>query len=154
MLLLALAETSIQLVPDGTLLFHLVLVVVMVAVLNLTLLRPINRVLAEREQRSTGKLAEAERIAASASEKVRSLETGLREARLEAYRLAERQRAESLQERERLMAELKTELTSLVAEQTLEIENQQKYAQAVLMLESKRLAETIGSQILGRPVTT
>jgi hypothetical protein len=52
------------------------------------------------------------------------------------------------------MAELKTELTSLVAEQTLEIENQQKYAQAVLMLESKRLAETIGSQILGRPVTT
>jgi F0F1-type ATP synthase membrane subunit b/b' len=99
-------------------------------------------------------LAEAERIAASASEKVRSLEAGLREARLEAYRLAERQRAESLQERERLMAELKTELTSLVAEQTLEIENQQKYAQAVLMLESKRLAETIGSQILGRPVTT
>ena len=43
-----LLETSIQLVPDGTLLFHLFLVVVMVFVVNRTLLGPINRILAER----------------------------------------------------------------------------------------------------------
>ena len=39
-----LAEASIQLVPDATLLLHLVLVVVMVFVLNRTLLKPINDV--------------------------------------------------------------------------------------------------------------
>ena len=44
-----LAETSIQLVPDGTLLLHLLMVGVMVAVLNRTLLKPINQILAERE---------------------------------------------------------------------------------------------------------
>jgi F0F1-type ATP synthase membrane subunit b/b' len=45
-----LLETSIQLVPDGTLLLHLFLVVVMVFVLNRTLLKPINQILAEREK--------------------------------------------------------------------------------------------------------
>lgn len=152
--MLALAESSIQLVPDGTLLFHLAIVVVMVVVLNLTLLKPINRVLAEREQRGGGKLADAERITAEAKERLRSWEYGLREARNEAYRLSEKQRAEALREREHLLTELKAELSALVAVQTGEIENQEKYAQAVLMLESKRLAELIGERILGRPVTT
>ena len=45
-----LAEASIQLVPDATLLLHLVLVVVMVFVLNRTLLKPINDILSEREK--------------------------------------------------------------------------------------------------------
>jgi F-type H+-transporting ATPase subunit b len=152
--MLALAESSIQLVPDGTLLFHLAIVVVMVVVLNLTLLKPINRVLAERERRSGGKLADAERITANAKEKMRSWEQGLREGRNEAYRLSEKQRAEALRERERLLAELKTELSSLVAAETAEIQNQEKNAQAALMLESKRLAQLIGEQILGRRLTT
>ena len=151
--MLALAESSIQLVPDGTLLFHLVIIVLMVVILNLTLLKPINRVLAEREERGSGKFAEAERITAQGREKMRAWEQGLREARNEAYRLSEKQRAETLRERERLVAELKTELSELVASQVEEIQNQEKYAQAVLMLESKRLAELISEQILGRRVT-
>jgi hypothetical protein len=38
-----LAESTIQLVPDGTLLLHLLMVVVMVAVVNRTLLKPLTR---------------------------------------------------------------------------------------------------------------
>ena len=53
-------ETAIQLVPDGTLLFHLVLIVVMVALLNATLLKPINRILEERDRRTKGRLSEAQ----------------------------------------------------------------------------------------------
>ena len=45
-----LAETSIQLVPDATLLLHLVMVVVMVFVLDRTLLKPVNRILSERDK--------------------------------------------------------------------------------------------------------
>ena len=63
-----LAETSIQLVPDATLLFHLVLVVVMVVVLNRTLLKPINQILSERERLITGHLREAEALAAESLE--------------------------------------------------------------------------------------
>lgn len=151
--MLALAESSIQLVPDGTLLFHLVIIVAMVVILNLTLLKPINQVLAEREGRGSGKFAEAERITAQARENMRAWEQGLREARNETYRLSEKKRAEALRERERLVAELKAELSQFGASQIEEIQNQEKYAQAVLMLESKRLAELISEQILGRRVT-
>ena len=45
----ALAENSIQLVPDGTLLINVLVVVLMIAVLNRTLYRPINSILRERE---------------------------------------------------------------------------------------------------------
>ena len=51
-----LAEASIQLVPDGTLLLHLVVIFVMVFILNHTLLKPINRILAEREKQIGGRL--------------------------------------------------------------------------------------------------
>ncbi len=57
-----LAETSIQLVPDGTLLLHLLLVVVMVAVVNRTLLRPINKILEERDKHILGRVDEAKEM--------------------------------------------------------------------------------------------
>jgi len=152
--MIALAETSIQLVPDLSLLFHLLLVVVMVAVLNLTLLKPINKVLAERERRTTGKLGDAAAITAEAKGKMRAWEQGLREARNEAYKLSERARSEALLEREQSVAELKTELADLVATQKAELQAQQKTAQTALELEARRLAALIGAQILGRPVST
>ena len=57
-----LAESSIQLVPDGTLLVHLVMVAVMVAVLNRTLLRPVNKILADREKHILGRVDEAQEM--------------------------------------------------------------------------------------------
>ena len=45
---LGFAENSIQLVPDGTLLLHILIILVMIFVLNATLYKPINRVLAAR----------------------------------------------------------------------------------------------------------
>ena len=47
-----LAETSIQLVPDGTLLLHLLMVAIMVFVLNRTLLKPINQIWPSEKGRS------------------------------------------------------------------------------------------------------
>ncbi len=152
--MIALAETSIQLVPDLSLLVHLLLVVVMVVVLNLTLLKPINKVLAERERRTTGKLGDAETITAEAKGKMRAWEQGLKEARNEAYKLSETARSEALREREQSVAELKAELADLVATQKSELQAQQQTAQTALELEARRLAALIGAQILGRPVST
>ena len=58
-MVILLAQTSIQLVPDGTIVFHIVLILVMIAVLNRTLFQPINKILAEREKKGSGALAEA-----------------------------------------------------------------------------------------------
>ena len=97
----ALAENSIQLVPDGTLLFHLVLIVAMVALLNATLLKPINRILEERDRRTKGRLSEAGETLKLVDEKMRNYEGQLRNARSEGYAAIERERATLSKERER-----------------------------------------------------
>ena len=150
--MLALIESSIQLVPDGTLIFHLLLVVFMVAILNLTLLKPINKVLEERERRTAGKLSEAQEVRLTAEEKLRAWEQGLRDARNEAYRLQEKQRAIALAEREERLTAAKAELAELVAVQKAEIVKQGDDAQRTLEVDARRLAELIGSRILGRQV--
>ena len=45
---LGFAENSIQLVPDGTLILHVLIIVLMVWILNATLYKPINRILEAR----------------------------------------------------------------------------------------------------------
>jgi F-type H+-transporting ATPase subunit b len=151
--MMALAESSIQLVPDGTLFLHLALVVLMVAVVNAVLLRPINQILEERERRTTGRLSEAEATLASAKEKMRLWERGLREARNNGYKLLEQERLAALRERELKLAGLKAELAQLVAAQKLEIHRQQLEAQGSLKNEARHLAELIGSQVLGRSLS-
>src|SRR6185295_8065735 len=93
-----LAETSIQLVPDGTLLLHLLMVGIMVFVLNRTLLKPINQILAEREKQITGRLKEAEAMAAETEEKRKKYNDTLREARADGYKLLEKERAQALKD--------------------------------------------------------
>ncbi len=153
MVILALAESSVQLVPDGTLLLHLVLVVVMVAVVNSVLLRPINQILAERDRHTSDRLSEAERIMASAREMMRSWEHALREARNEGYKLLEQQRLGALQDREQQIAMLKAELAEMVAAQKRELERQKREAKQALQADARQLAELIGSHILGRSIT-
>ncbi len=62
MIVLAFAENSIQLVPDGTLFLHIAIILLMVFVLNQTLFKPINRILEERERRTRGRSGEAREI--------------------------------------------------------------------------------------------
>ena len=59
---LGFAENSIQLVPDGTLILHVLIILVMVYVLNATLYKPINRILEAREKQTKGRLTEAQEI--------------------------------------------------------------------------------------------
>ena len=81
-----LLEASIQLVPDGTLLLHLVMVCVMVVVLNRTLLKPINQILAEREKQIAGRRQEAEAMALETQEKLKKYSDALRDARADGTR--------------------------------------------------------------------
>src|SRR6185295_7688145 len=121
-----LAEASIQLVPDGTLLLHLVLVVVMVFVLNRTLLKPINDILSEREKQITGRLNEAEAMAAESQEKRKQYNDSLREARAAGYRLLEKERAESLQQKEQQLRQERDELSKIVSSEIDQIRKQEQ----------------------------
>ena len=150
--ILAFAEDSIQLVPDGTMLLHVVIILVMVWVLNATLYKPINQILASREKRTKGRLSEAQEIMVSVSEKTSDYEKSLRQARAEAYAYSEAQRAEAMKERQQRLNEMRAELAASVAREKQSIDQQALSARAELDSESRQIAAEIGSRILNRPI--
>ena len=147
---MVLAETSIQLVPDATLLLHLFMVAIMVFVLNRTLLKPINQILAEREKQITGHLTEAQRIAAETQDKRRKYNEALREARTEGYRLLEKERAEGLKQKEEKLRQHREQLSKQVATQLETTRQQQQSVKGELETQAAAISNLISSQILRR----
>ncbi len=146
----AFAENSIQLVPDGTLVIHLLAVVAMVAILNRTLYRPINKILHDREQQTKGRKSDAQTAAAETEKNLALYEKSLREARSAGYKLVEAERASALAAREQTLVSLREELRSLVTEQKAQLGVQAEKAQVTLEQDSRSIAERISAQILRR----
>ena len=146
------AENSIQLVPDGTLFLHVVIIALMVAVLNRTLFKPLNRVLAERDVMTEGGLSEAKSIVKRAREAVEHYELRLRAARNEGYSLMEAQRLEGLRERQEKIVLLKAEIQSWTIEEKEELGRQSERLRQALERETHVFGREIASQILGRPI--
>jgi len=146
---LAFAE-SIQLVPDGTLVLHIVIIVTMVFILNRILYRPISRVLDERESRTRGRSGEALEILRRVRESLSRHENSLRQARAEGYRLLEQQQAEATGERQRRVLAVRKELEERIEEQKREIQAQADDARITLEGEAHRAAASISSQVLRR----
>lgn len=145
-MVILLAETSIQLVPDGTILFHIVLILVMIAILNRTLFQPINRILAEREKKGTGALAEAAEMESRVSLGKKQYNDALRTARASGYKLMEERRAEDLRDREVRVASLKGEIEARLSQERSVIESQVNEARAGF--DPLSLARKIRDQIL------
>lgn len=141
-----LAQTSIQLVPDGTIVFHVILILVMIAILNRTLFQPINKILAEREQKGSGAMAEAAELESRVSSGNKQYSDTLRTARASGYRLMEERRGEDLRDREKRLSTLKGEIEArLVRERSL-IESQASEARKGF--DPLSLAKKIRDQIL------
>src|ERR1051325_1122978 len=116
MILLGFAENPV-LVPDGTIILHIIIILVMVYVLNATLFKPINRILEERERRTRGRSGEARGIIQQVEEKLAAYERSLREARSEGYRLMEKERAEAMRERQLKVEAVREEVSRLAGEE-------------------------------------
>lgn len=147
-----LAETPIQLVPDGTLLVHLLVIGVMVFVLNRTLLKPVNQILAEREKQITGHLNEARELAAQTDEKVRKYQEALRDARTNGYRLLEKERSEALKTREEKLRQHRDQMSKEVTAQVEATRKQEELVRGELETQASAIGDLISSQILRRPV--
>lgn len=141
-------EQSIQLVPDGTLLFHLVLLLLMVGVLTRTLYRPINRVLAEREEQTSGRFSQSRKLLKETSERIAEYERRLREARGAAYKRLEAERAAAIQERERQLSGIRDEIRASVAHEKEALNRQVEEARKTLANQTASNAAEITSKIL------
>jgi F0F1-type ATP synthase membrane subunit b/b' len=146
-----LAEAAIQLVPDGTLLLHLLMVGVMVFVLNRTLLNPINNILAEREKQVEGSIKEAQVLTAETEEKLRRYNATLREARSEGYKLLEKERSAALREKDEKIRLYRDEMSRTVAAQVDQTRQQEQKVRGELESQAAAIGEVISSQILRGP---
>ena len=154
MSLLAFSGSAIQLVPDGTLLFHLALIVVMEALLNVTLLKPINRSREERERRTKGRVAEAQTILASLDERTLEYQRRLRDARGTGYLLLEEERAAASRNREELVSAVKAEVMRWQEQERENLKKAEADVKGSLIKDAGARAAEIGSRILGRPIRT
>lgn len=145
-----LAEASIQLVPDGTLLIHLLMVAVMVVILNRTLLKPINKILADREKYILGRMEEAKDLMKSADEKRNDYEAGLKAARSEGYHLLERERTQAVREKDEQIRVFKEQTNRMVAQEIESTRNQEQHVQSELEAQAGTLSAMISKQILKR----
>ena len=149
---LGFAENSIQLVPDGTLILHVIIILVMVWILNKTLYKPINRILEAREKRTHGRMSEAQEILTDVSEKVSNYERQLRQARAEGYAMTEQEHTLAMQERQGKLNEMRQQLSESIAQEKQTIQTQVEEARVTLDSESLRIAREIGERVLNRSV--
>jgi len=146
-----LAEASIQLVPDGTLLLHVLMVTVMVFILNRTLLKPINRILAERERQVEGRLKEAQMMAAETEEKLKKYNATLHEARVDGYKLLERERAEGLKQKDEALRLYREQVSQEVAAKMKSTRQEEESVRKELEAQAGAISSLISTQILRRP---
>jgi F-type H+-transporting ATPase subunit b len=147
--MLAFAE-SIQLVPDGTLIIHIAIIITMVFVLNRFLFRPVWQILKERESRTRGRTGEARETIHRVKESLSRYESSLRQARAEGYGLLEQQQSAAYGERQRMIAALRQEVEAQIEQQKNEIRTQAEQARGTLRDEAERVAADISSQLLRR----
>lgn len=153
MILLGLAGDAIQLVPDGTIFLHILIIVLMIYILNATLFRPVNKILAERERRTRGGTGEAHDILQRVANSMNRYERSLRDARTEGYRLLEQERAKALVERQNQLNSLRAEIESSTEEQKQLLQTQSEQARTSLEADARLVAADISRQILNRPST-
>jgi F-type H+-transporting ATPase subunit b len=144
---LAFAE-SIQLFPDGTLFVHIAIILVMIWLLNRTLYKPINKVIASRDLNKGGKSGEAVKILSDVAEKESRYTRELLEARSSGYELIENEQKQAAAERDQLLTTVKTETAQRVETGKAELEQQRLAARSTLTSDAEKIADSITASIL------
>lgn len=118
--------------------------------LKATFFKPMEKVLHEREEATTGARKNAEAALARAEQKTREYEDALRAARNEIYKEQEQMRRQWQQEQDKLVAGAQARARELVASATRQIEVEAAAAKQTLTEDSRALAAQITKIILER----
>lgn len=147
MFLLAFAA-NVELVPNGTLLIHIAMILLMIFILNRTFFRPINRIIESRLKNQGGRFTEAEQILNQVNKKQAVYEENLRQARSEGYDMIEDQRNAALQKQQAEMEAVKAETSEKFARNKSEIDRQTIEARTAIAQQADELADKISANIL------
>ena len=150
MVLLAFAEggPAVQLLPDASMLVHVVLILLMIFILNRTFFRPVNRIIEARVKNKGGRFTEAEEILNRVGEKNARYNAALLEARSAGYELVEKERAAAVKAREENLEQIKAEVSTTLEREKQELDRQNADARAAIARDADKLAEKISANIL------
>jgi F-type H+-transporting ATPase subunit b len=137
-------------IPDLSVVWVILLVLLLIGVLNRLLLRPMTRVMAERDGaiRSARELAEASQARALAA--TEELEARTRAARGDVYRQMDEKRRDALERRAQLVAGTRSEVERATADAKQRVRAQALAAREQLDRDADAIATTIVERVLGR----
>ena len=147
MIVLAFAE-SVQILPDFALVFHVLLILAMIWILNRTFFRPINRVIAARVKGKSGKSSETEKMVETAADKVKEYNDKLLSARNEGYELIEREKTAAVKLRQEKVSAAKSEIAETKAKDLEELSRLTESARKSISDEAVKLADDISSNLI------
>lgn len=148
MFLLAFAEGSLQLIPDGTVFVHIAFILVMIWILNRTFFKPINEILEKRSRQKAGRGGEAEGILKSVAEKQKQYEKTMLDARSKSYELIESEREAAVEARQKAITDARIETTELITKEKEMLRDNVAEAKVEIVREAQKMAEKISSNIL------
>jgi F-type H+-transporting ATPase subunit b len=125
-----------------------VILLLLYAIYNLLVRKPLMRVLDERRERTEGAVLKARADVAAAEAKTQDYEERLREARLAIYKAQETRRQQAQQARAEALAEARARAQQQIGEARAAIEQDMTAARSGLQAEVERLASQIIRTVL------
>ncbi len=137
---------------DWTMLVQFVNFLVLMAVLNILLYRPLRSVMSARQDAIDGGHKKASDLEDSINEKMERYETKLQQAKVEGSTQAATLRAEAAKEESVILGEARCAADKSVSDLKSSVAVEADQARKVLTKESRSIASAIASKVLGRNV--
>lgn len=135
---------------DASIIPAIIIFLVLIAVLNRLLFKPLQKVQAERESRTTGLMRETQSKMDHQWSLFNEYQATIKNTRMEAYRRQESVRADAMKRRADVLAKAKTAAEQLIQDSRASILSQVETAKRQLDSEAQELARGIASTVLGR----
>ena len=136
---------------DSSIIAAVVIFLSLLVSLNLLLFRPLLRVQAERERKTSGTVADSRKSLEHVSELFERYAAAIKQARVEVYRRHEQLRADALGLRAAKLEAARRSAESLVHEARDSVREQAGAARELLEREAGEMAGTIASTVLQKP---
>jgi F-type H+-transporting ATPase subunit b len=138
-------------IPDLSVVWVVLVVLVLALVLNRWLFRPLAKVMDERAARVKSASDLAEATAAKAREATAEFESRTRAAQAVIYREMDERRRAALEERASLVAKTRQEVDQSLADARTALDRQTAEARVRLEQDANRLGAAVVERVLGRP---
>ena len=137
--------------PNLSVIFVIVAIVLLAVVLDRVLFKPLVRVMRERESAVQSALELAESATARAQAATAEFDANVAAARADLYKQMDERRKAAESYRQDLVAQTRAEVGAQLAGAKAELEAQTAQARATLEAEAEELGRDIASKVLGRP---